>query len=772
MVDGTPSLTVAAAAALRRAAVVLKSRVDAAPANGDLVLALAEALYRLALATEAPEEKARLLARVRALDPYDPRPCLALARLRQEAGDLPAALGELRAAAVLAPGDPEPWRCLGLLFLSLYRTSAKPKLKLADRALEAFGKALQADPRDEATHLCRLAAAAEARVASPEKSRLPKVVETSLAALRPRPERVPLVASLALSAAWALHFPKHAFSRNPQEKLTEAERAARARGLSGLAAALRPWLEAFPGNASLAAANAAVELLAADDAALAERAGEALAPLEACGLFHLFLHSRLEEAEPGRRLEHASLLGSRLPLVAGLARELLAARGLAAREAVVEGRLADATRLWKEGLELDPHNRALHHDLALAALASRDAAALETYLGNTVGLLLFSFGLDPAEKAPLLALAARHEGFAHRLRGSVQAGLAHAATLDAGLVQAWLGEARAALLVRAFVLGPASRGASPGPAGTLELDDLQASFVAYAGSLPAVARGGVPIPKALRPLLDPAPSAPPPLHYEALGATPAATREEIETRASAARDEARRQQVEALARGEKPAAARAAERLARIEAASAVLSDEAHREAYRKACLPEDEHAFHLARRQLVVDLHELAQKLHEAGRHELAAEVIGVYFDTPHDQLEPYFQALQSDASRAIRSNLTALRFKPLVDAAQEEMKAERWAEAAELLRTVVASGGDGLRPVLLLLAASEMKAEMAFIEKNGRLSSYGVWTRTDARERVKRLGPAAPPAGAFDAASLLSALKAMQELEARKGRPGEGAK
>ena len=31
---------------------------------------------------------------------------------------------------------------------------------------------------------------------------------------------------------------------------------------------------------------------------------------------------------------------------------------------------------------------------------------------------------------------------------------------------------------------------------------------------------------------------------------------------------------------------------------------------------------------------------------------------------------------------------------------------------------------------------------------------------------------AGAFDAASLLSALKAMQELEARKGRPGEGAK
>lgn len=747
-------------ALLRRAAVVLKSRLDASPGDGDLALALAEAFYRLALASESPEEKARLLERARGADPYDPRPHLALAALRAQAGDPRSALDSLRSAAALAPADPEPWRRAGVLLLSVYRTSARPKLRLADRALESFEKALEIEPRDEASQLGRLAAAAEARVASPDRSRVARVAPSSLGAIAPSPDRARLVATLALSSAFALHFPRHAYSTNPKERPTEADRSARADGLRALAEALRPWLVAFPGDGTLSAARAAIDLLEAPDDALTERAAEALTPLEALGLFHLFLHQRLEEAPPARRLELASALSARLPLVSGVTRELLAARGLAAREAVVEGRLAEAARLWKDGLEVDPQSRPLHHDLALAALASRDAQALEIYAANARDLLLFEWSLDRSEERPLRMLAARVEGIAHRLRAPVQVALQHAATLDGGLVRSWIGATREALVLRAILLsGDAGR-----PDGT-----LHDAVVAWLRSRSVLATDDEPVPEALTRYLDPEPTGTPPLHFEALGLALSATKADVEAKLPTLREEARRQQAEALVHGQSEAAARAGERLARIEAAAPVLLDDAQRKAYLDGCIPEDEHAFHIARRQLIVDLHELAQKAHEAGRQDLLALVLAAYFATPHERLEPFFGALQPDASRAIRANLTTLRFKELIDAAQEEMKAERWRAAAGLLWTVFSSGGASLRPVLFLLALCEMKAEMEHVEKSGRLSGWGEFRRTDARERAKALGPASPPVGGLDPAALLSALKLLQELELLKKRQKE---
>ncbi len=745
--------------ALKRATVLLKVKLENSPKQGEYPIALAELLFRLSRRTETAEKQIKLLTRAKELDPYDVRFRLALGLAQQTAGEYRLALDEFWAAAAVARANPHPWLLAGKLFVFLYDSSPKAKLKLIDRALESFDRALEISPGLPEAHAAKLLAATFARVSSPDRSRLLKLLPKSLLALSPDEKLIPFVSFLGASIAFSLHFPKHAFSRNPQDKLTEAERSARSRGLLALEEGLQPWLAAFPDDKKIRFTASLPRLLDADENSLKERLAAALSTSSQNGLVHLFLHQKLEEfGGPRKRMETVHGLTESTPLVSGLGREALAARNLAAREAILEGNLPEAMRIWREGLDLDPHNWAFHNNLALAALSRRDARAAACYLENSFGLLLMQWSLAPENPAPLRFLASKFESFSGRLRDAVVAALHETGTVDPSLLSAWVGETRASLAVRAFAL-QCEKGKC--------LHD--AEFLHYIRKIPVIAPAPFAVPNSLRTLLEAKLTGPPPLHYEVLGVTPGMPQDELEKQAQAMRD---RLQNEMRTPLPPPALSRLKERIARAEEACKILSNVEERRKYDGKCLTPSEHAFHLRRRQFVVDLHEFAQKLTEKGNRPLAALLLRAYFDTPHESIAVYFDLLQPGAMTSIRSNMTFLRYKPLVDHAQELMNANQFAEASRLLETVVASGGGSIRPVHYFLAVCGLKLEIEHIKQHGSFSGMQAWSKTNARDRAKKLGPVAKPGQELDLKALMEALQMLQRLELEQKKKEEEAK
>ena len=730
-------------AKLKRAVVTLTGRLSASPKDGEAALALAEALLRLAHGTRDAQETIRYLRKAIAVDPYDARLRLELRLACLRVGDGKGGAEAFRAAALLDPRTGTAAQGLALL----EKVRARPSGKSADKAIEAFEKS--GDARAAAA---KLVAACYGCVPTADRNRLLKLLPGGLKPLAPSAELVPFMGSLGLMMAYAVQ------CRTSDKKPTATEKTARKKGFAGILDGLAPWFAAFPGEARLEAVRAAVAILDCEDDALAERILAAYPKLADARLLHLFAQRRLDDLEAPRRAEILEAVAARAPLAAGLDRALLLALNAAARAKVSEGAVAEAEPLWRRGAVVDPYNPALHHNLALLALARRDGAAYAAHARADRDLCLGYWLLAPDRGAWLSRLAAKHESFGARLRKEVEAALdAQGTRVDGEHVSAWVGESLAHLTIYAMLLRWRD-GAAPPQA-------LREQFVAWLRALPAVAGAGEPPPPELAAFLDPPISGQPPLHYETLGAAADAPPSLLAKRYQEAREELRRSEARAEMEGNRKLAEQVRERIGRLEEAWGVLSDMARRKRYDAECIPAHEHAFHMARRQFVKSLHDFANGLVEKEQADLAPLCVRAYRLLPHERMDPYFDAMQPGARHIIRTNLLSLQFRGALERAQEHMKAERWQEALQLLRVVVSHGGESLSWAQYLLAISEMKVEGEHVEKHKRVSAPGVAVATDARARLKAMPEAAETPDDVQAEVLR---RLMEMMAAQRRQPG----
>lgn len=727
---------------LRRALLTLEARLKESPRNPEIALALAETLLRLSLRAEDAGKQVAYLTRACVLDPYDSHLRLQLGLAWQRKGDFAAALPALQAATALNPRNARAFYCLGRLHLEQLRSGLRVKAeqvkagkaKLEDLALAAFERALAIEPHFVAAALGKLEAMCFARTTAPDKSRLSGLLPQLLSAITPAAEWLPRVVCVSLCAAFAIHYPRHL----PTKKLAQEDqqraqdRAARRKLYDALLRSLAPWQRAFPEDSGLAMIAAVIAILDAEDEALAERTAAVAEHIREPRILHLFVHQRIEEIrEPAHRAEILASMAQRFPLRSGLERELLSAMNTAARMALLADEPEKAEKWWRRGLQTDPYCLAFHHNLTLLALSRRDPAALATHLGNTVELLLLYWQLAPQGKRYLERLAACHESFSGKLRVKVSQMLTgtEATQQDGELLLAWLRETQAALALRAVLL---TQQTSPAA-------EVGEAVVRYLRDLMALAAPAVPVPTALQTLLDPQLSRPAPLHYEALGVAAAAPPSELRKRHQQAVEELTRIMQQARLQGDREAAQRAQERLTRLEAAFAVLSDAAQRKRYDAECLSPEEHSFHMARRGFIKDLHEFA---HELAKREASGQyglLCRAYWQMPHQHIESYFDSLQLGAHRVIRSNMAALQTRPLINAAQELMNDEKWAPARELLRVVLAISGPSGR-TLYYLAVCELKLEEQHIEKQLAPSGPGVAVVVGAKRRLQAMAEKRP--------------------------------
>ena len=460
--------------------------------------------------------------------------------------------------------------------------------------------------------------------------------------------------------------------------------------------------------------------------AFAERVGQAAGLFTDRWLFHLTLHQKLEEVgDPLRRASVIKAVSQRVQLGVGLDRELLGSFNAAARAAILDGKLAEAERLWRRArLEVDRYCAAFHHNLALVALHRRDSANLAAHLRNTVELLLTHWWLDQDRVDLLDRLAAKHESFAARLRKTVEPAVqrAEGETVDGEMLGAWVGETRAYLVLRGAIV-VIERGRSP---------ELCEALVRFLRELSMVADAVLALPSGLSADLDPPPSAAYPAALPRLRAPPRRRGrrhpEEVHRAAGAA--------LAAPGRGRcRPArsdALEAQQKLARLEEANAVLSDPGKRSAYDRQCLPAKEHAFHSARQRFISDLHDFTYELANRGATELVNLLVRAYRQTPHERIDAYFEAQQANQRKIIRDNMAAFAMKEFLDQARELMDKERWKEAYNLLTLAHSAGGASNRSVHYRLAWCELKLEIAHIREHGAPSASGTKVKTTARARL----------------------------------------
>jgi hypothetical protein len=709
--------------ALKRAVFTLVDRVGQTPRDAEAALALAEALRRVAARTPEPAARVRHLEKACQADPYDVETRLRLAAAREAAGAQDDALAALVAVTRAAPGDPRAWERLGQAYLA--RARRRPSDATAGQAIAAFEEALARDPQSLVALFGRLEAACCAKVTAPAKSRLTALLPSALLAIRPSPELVPALARLAVSLAYAIHYPKHLPT---SKKLTPADVTARQNARAGLDAGLAPWSAAFPEDRRLRAARAAVALFAAEAAALLDCLSETAPALaREPRMLHLVLHQKLEELrEPQQRVEVMERLAAIAPFSEGLERELLAVLNAASRTAVRDGNPEAAADVWSRGHRADPTSPAPPHNLALLALHRKDLAEYAAQIASTVDRLVLHWILAPDGRAYLERLAARHECLADRLGQAVfEASEKQEVTISPDLLETWLGERRAALVLRAFLLCQPDARAEAG---------LRDDLIAFLRGQTPFADLARRLPDSLLRLLDVPLSGRPLLHYAVLDVETDATPADIDAQL----DLHRRQLVDGLSQareaGDEAQVALLRERLNALAEAHAALGSPAARAAYDAACIPAEEHRYHLARRQHVVELHELAQRL-AGGDRRLVANLCRAFEEIPHEGLGPYFDLIQKDALRAIRRNLLHVRFAAVLEEVQSLMAAEQWREAYELLAFALGDGADDLGFVHYLLAICELRLEAAAVEKTGRLTAPGVPIEVGARKRLAEL-------------------------------------
>jgi len=727
-------------AALKRAVLTLRSRVEQAPKDAPAAFALAEALFRLAKETPGdPARQVEYLTRAVSHDPYDARLRIALGRARVKTGDVKGGVESFVAAAGLKPKDPGPWLALGNALVAHYRAVPEAKAKMIDRALEAYDKALALDPSLHAVHAAKLHAAACARVAG----RPLKVIPTAMQSFGPTPELAPAMTWLALELAYAIHFPKHVGTKVAKDRITTDEKTAKTTAYRALLAGLETW-SAHLVDADFAMPKAAIEIFDAelpdgdDEAQTATKAEAfALAVLAAAPRFsdrwllHLVVHQKLEEiADPATRVAVVRAVIGRVPLAVGMDRELFAALNAAARGALLENKAADAQKFWSDGLAIDRYCIAFHHNLALVALHQRDAASLAVHLQSAVDLQLAQWCLHGERTDLVERLAAQHAIFAARLEKSVATELGRSeGEIDPNLLAAWIGETQISFVMQA-VLGALARGTAPDAA-------LRNVVASYLREQPAIADPGGVVPPALLDLLDPVQRRAP-HYYDWLGVVKEATAEEIEKGAEGARSSAMELLARALGTGERGMLDAAQKRLARISEAKETLLDAGKRAAYDASCITYVEHAYNKARYTFVDQLADHITALAKREKHELVRLLARAYRMVPLDRIAEYFPG---DAYDGIRTHIInhATRLPHLRELMEQDKHAEAYQvadQALAFLETWRSTRGDLGAWVNYFLAVCEYRKELAYVRLHGVNTAAGVTVLSRAKERLTALG------------------------------------
>lgn len=699
---------------LKRAVVALTGRVDASPTSGPTALALAEGLRRLAARTEDPAAAARYLAKACAADPYSVTTRIRLGKRRLEAGEVQGAVDALREGVELCRGHADAGWHLAVTLLEFLRS--EPNAKLADLALKGL-----AASDDVAIVAVRLWCACFAKTSKQDRNRLLPLLPSELSKLKPSPDLVPFMTRLGLSIAYALPY------RQSSKKQSIKERKAVDKGLAGLTTGLAPWLEAYPDDPGLASVMAAVSIARASADDLADAIIAATPKFTKAALLQLFAHQALSLLPAPQRVSVLDDVAGKTRLGGGLDRELLGAIGVAARDAIAADKLDEAGRLWHRGLELDPYNAALHHNLSLLALARRDSRRFAVHEAARVDLLLTRWVLAGHDTDVLRQIAARYESFANRLREPVDAALqTKDGELDGGLLASWAGEALAGLVLRALLL----------EGDTEPSDEITDAVVDFVRSIPLVADPGAAVPDVLLKRLNAPVSGQPPLHYDTIGVPSGAPPSAVRKRYKEATESLSRIAMESRMKGEKGAAEMAAAKIKRLDEAWAVLSDLDKRKRYDSDTISATEHDFHMARRKLLEDLHEFGNKLGTRERNDLVQMFIRVRRHLPLDGLEAYLDALQPGVGRVFERNFLGMQYRVATEEAQRLIKDEEWDAAKAILSAAIEAGATRMPFAHYLMAVAEMRGEAAHVHKHKRTSAEGVDVTAGARERLEELG------------------------------------